>query len=515
MPHADVVVIGAGLAGLTAATRLAEAGAAVTLVAKGHASTHWGAGGIDVAAPAGARTPAEGIRLLEANPDHPYAFLGADAGSAVTWLMERLEASGLAYVGTLETPIRRVPTAIGGTRRVAIVPEAQSAAVRPWDPDEILVVAGPAGFKDFWPAAIADSLRARERVARRGPPGARRRRGGGARRACGTATTSTRSTSPIASTTRSAGPDDLGRIARAVSAAAGGRPGRVALPAVIGLDGHAEAWADARSRLPLDPFEIPLVPPSIPGIRLWRALRERIRASGGRIQVGENVHRIEVVRRRVVAVELEAATRVHRINTDAVVLATGGIAGGGLIATGEGRLVEPLLGLHVEAPDFDAWLLREALDPAGHPIEAAGIRTDDGLHPLDPASGKAAIANVLVAGALLAGQRALRERSGDGIAITSGWLAAGELTRKPVRTPPAARRPRRGAHRDHRRSRRGGLGRARLPRQLVHRRVPQVQRLQHRLPRAPGHRPVRRAEVRGPAGPAVPHGARPADPGPR
>src|SRR6187397_2679795 len=102
MPRADVVVVGAGLAGLTAAARLAEAGAVVTLVAKGHASTHWGAGGIDVAAPAGARTPAEGIAQLESNPDHPYSFLGADAGSAVTWLMERLEASGLAYVGTLE-----------------------------------------------------------------------------------------------------------------------------------------------------------------------------------------------------------------------------------------------------------------------------------------------------------------------------------------------------------------------------------------------------------------------------
>ncbi|HEU0243437.1 MAG TPA: anaerobic glycerol-3-phosphate dehydrogenase subunit GlpB [Candidatus Limnocylindrales bacterium] len=443
MPRADVVVIGAGLAGLTAALRLAEAGAAVTLVAKGHASTHWGAGGIDVAAPQGAHTPAQGVALLGANAEHPYAFLGQDAAPAVAWLTDRLAASGLPYAGSLETPIRRVPTAIGGTRRVAIVPEAQAAALRPWERDEVLVIAGPAGYKDFWPAAIADSL-ARESVWHgadrpahvRGVtvdlPGLRDRRNLNALELA------QRFDDPA----RRA--DDLDRIARAVKKAAGGRAGRVGLPAVIGLDGHADAWADARARLPLEPFEIPLVPPSVPGMRLWRALRERIRAAGGRIQVGENVHRIEVERRRVIAVEMEAATRVHRIRTDAVILATGGIAGGGLVATGDGRVVEPLLGLSVDAPDFDAWLLREGLDPAGHPIEAAGIRTDPRLHPVDPSTGKPAIANVLVAGALLAGQRALRERSGDGIAVTSGWRAAGELSRETKRTPvgrvPAASR---------------------------------------------------------------------------
>jgi glycerol-3-phosphate dehydrogenase subunit B len=432
MPHADVVVIGAGLAGLTAAARLAEAGADVTLVAKGHASTHWAAGGIDVAAPQGAHTPAEGVTRLAADEGHPYATLGDDVAPAVAWLMDRLAASGLPYTGRLETPIRRVPTAIGGTRRVAIVPEAQAAALRPWDPDEVLVVAGPAGFKDFWPAAVADSL-AREAVWHGADrpahvravsvdlPGLRDRN----------------NLNALALANRFDDParraDDLERIARAVATAAGGRPGRVALPAVLGLDGHAEAWADARARLPLDPFEVPLVPPSVPGIRLWRALRAMIRLSGGRVQVGESVHRIEVVRKRVVAVEMEAATRVHRIRTEAVVLATGGIAGGGLVATVDGRLVEPLLGLHVDAPDFDAWLLREALDPGGHPIEAAGIRTDHRLHPLDPVTGKPALANVLVAGALLGGQRALRERSGDGIAIASGWRAAAELTPRPTR----------------------------------------------------------------------------------
>jgi len=209
----------------------------------------------------------------------------------------------------------------------------------------------------------------------------------------------------------------------------------VAVPAVFGLAQHAAAWEELRARLPLEPFEVPLVPPSIPGMRLWRVLRERIRAAGGRVQIGEAVARIHVEGGRVTVVEMEAATRTHRIRTEALVLATGGIAGGGLVATGDGRILEPLLGLHVDAPEHDAWLVADALDPAGHPIESAGIPTDAGLRPLDPDGRPVAIANVLVAGALLAGQRSIRERCGDGVAVASGWRAANELAADATRTP--------------------------------------------------------------------------------
>ncbi len=433
MPHADVVVIGAGLAGLVAAARLAESGAAVTLVAKGHASTHWGAGGMDVAAPVGSGTPAEGVARL-AREDHPYSFLAPDVAPSMAWLLERLEAGGLPYAGNLDTPIRRVPTAIGGTRRVAIVPAAQAAAQRPWDPDELLVVAGPAGFKDFWPAAIADSL-GREAVWQ----GSDRPRhvAGVAVELAGISVRNNLNAVHLAN--RLDDPalraDDIRRFAAAVKQAAGGRPGRVAVPAVFGLAQHAEVWAELCARLPLEPFEVPLVPPSIPGVRLWRVLRERIRAAGGRVQIGEAVHRIHLEAGRVTAVEMEAATRTQLIRTDALVLATGGIAGGGLVATGDGRIVEPLLNLHVDAPEHEAWLAADALDPSGHPIEAAGVATDAGLRPLPHDGRPAALANVVVAGALLAGQRSLRERCGDGIAVASGWRAANELATQATKMP--------------------------------------------------------------------------------
>jgi glycerol-3-phosphate dehydrogenase subunit B len=421
MPVADVVVVGAGLAGLVAAARLAEAGASVTLVAKGHASTHWGSGGIDVAAPAGAGTSAEGVVGL-ARDGHPYAVLARDVEPAVGWLLGVLDAEGLPYEGGVDTPIRRIPTAIGGTRRAAIVPAAQAAALRPWDPDELLVVAGPAAFKDFWPAAVANSLErasvwagddrpSQVRGVAFGMPGLWERRNLNALHLAG------RFDDPAQRA------EDIDALAAGIATVARGRRGRVALPAVIGLHEHAAAWAELRAALRFEPFEVPLVPPSVPGMRLYNALRSRIRSLGGRVQVGEAVARFRTERGRVTAVELEAATRSHVIRTGALVLATGGIAGGGLIAHRDGRIDEPLLGLTVAGPDRDDWLRNDGLDPAGHPIEAAGIRTDDGLRPLG-ADGKVAFHNVRVAGALLAGQRALRERSGDGVAIASGWRAA-------------------------------------------------------------------------------------------
>lgn len=441
MPHADVVVIGAGLSGLVAATRLAEAGAVVTLVAKGHARTHWGSGGLDIAAPHGATSPADGIRRLAAL-EHPFAFLGPDVAPSVAWLLERLAAAGLPYAGTLDTPVSRVPTAIGGTRRAAILPVAQAAALRPWAKDEVLVVAGIAGFKDFWPGAIAGSL-GREAVWM----GAERPSAvhGVAVELAGLGERHNLNAMHLARRfdDRQARSDDVARLAKAVEKAARGKAGRVALPAVFGLDAHAETWAELRARLPLEPFEVPLVPPSVPGMRLYHVLRERIRAAGGRVQVGEKVARVHVEDGHVTAVEMEAAVRSHTIRTEAIVLATGGLLGGGLVATGDGRIVETVLGLHVEAPEHDTWFVSDALDPAGHPIEAAGVMTDSALRPLGPDQA-VSHANVHVVGGLLAEQRAIRERCGDGVAIASGWHAAGLLaadaTRHPIGLEPASAR---------------------------------------------------------------------------
>jgi glycerol-3-phosphate dehydrogenase subunit B len=425
MPSSDVVVVGAGLAGMTAAIALADTGARVEVVARGHAATHWTSGGLDVAAPRGSVTAADGVAHLSSNPGHPYAFLRSDVRPAIEWLREILAGEGLTFAGDLDQPLRTVPTSIGATRRVGLLPTAQAGALEPWTPAERLVVCGVAGFKDFWPGAIAASLE-RPWVWGRAP-------GPGDRPA---AVESLVVELPGIAGRRNLTALHLARLfddpawrAEAYGAIAAGLrergtgAGRIALPAVLGLADHGAAFAEASRYLPLVPFEVPLISPSVPGLRLFEALRAALRRRGGRISLGEEVIRVETAGRRVTAVVAAAAARDRVFRTGGLVMATGGIAGGGLIGRADGTLVEPLLGLPVEAPAAGEWLALDPFDPAGHPLEAAGIRTDDALHPVD-GRGRVAFDNVAIAGSLLAGQRYLTGRCGDGVAVASGRRAA-------------------------------------------------------------------------------------------
>ncbi len=440
MPSADVVVIGAGLAGLTAAIAAAESGAHVVVLARGHAATHWGPGGIDVAGIPAASTPRDGIRLLASQPGHPYGFLGDDVAAALDWLRPHLAAGGVDYVGDLDTPLQAVPTSIGGTRRAAILPAGQAAALSPWAPGERLLVCGIAGFKDFWPEAIAASL-SRERIWQGGSrpasvtPISVALPGLAARHNLNALEIARRFDDPAWRATA------IAALARAL-AAVPGSGGRVALPAVLGIRDHAAVLAAVQEHLPAAPFEMPLVPPSVPGMRLYAALRAALIRAGGRVQVGEIIEHVEHDGHRVTAVVAAAAARTYTVRTGALVLATGGIAGGGLVAERDGRLMEVVLGLPVEAPPVDEWLALDAFDPAGHPLEKAGIRTDTELRPVG-ADGVPVFDNVRVAGSLLAGQRSIGERCGDGVALTSGRRAARSLTAVPAghAAKPGSKRP--------------------------------------------------------------------------
>jgi glycerol-3-phosphate dehydrogenase subunit B len=88
----DVLVVGAGVAGLCAAVRLAEGGASVCVLAHGVGSTHLAPGTVDVLGytPERVAEPARALPgFVDARPDHPYALLGVDSiAPALDWFAE-------------------------------------------------------------------------------------------------------------------------------------------------------------------------------------------------------------------------------------------------------------------------------------------------------------------------------------------------------------------------------------------------------------------------------------------
>src|SRR5947208_13283814 len=111
MPSADVVVVGAGLAGLLTALQVAETGASVEVLAHGHAATHWVGGPIDVAAVPGTPTARAGVELLAARTGHPYAVLG-DVDAAIRSFLDAASRTGLAHIGSIDAPFAALPTSL-------------------------------------------------------------------------------------------------------------------------------------------------------------------------------------------------------------------------------------------------------------------------------------------------------------------------------------------------------------------------------------------------------------------
>jgi glycerol-3-phosphate dehydrogenase subunit B len=399
----DAVVIGVGLAGLTAAVRMAEGGMRVLVLAKGVGATHLGPCTIDVLGYAPERVERPGEALAGLPDDHPYAAVGRDGvAAAVDWFRERLP-----YVGGLEENLL-LPTAVGALRPSAVVPE--SMAEGDLRGGGQVCVVGFRALKDFHAPLLADNLTRAGATARSveldlAPTGRVDANSLGFARAF----------------------DDPGFRAQ-VAAQVGGRLGaeeRVAFPAVLGIAGSA--WRELQDRLARPVFEVPTLPPSVPGMRVFAALRERLRLAGGRVILNATVLRAERDGARVTAVRADVGLREVTHRAEWFVLATGGFSSGGIELDSRWRARETALGLPVAGVPEGERFLPEYFDE--HPIARAGVAVDRELRP-------DGLENVLVAGATLAGATPWKEKSGDGISLSTGHRAA-ELVLGAKRREPA------------------------------------------------------------------------------
>jgi glycerol-3-phosphate dehydrogenase subunit B len=195
----------------------------------------------------------------------------------------------------------------------------------------------------------------------------------------------------------------------------------VGLPAFIGITNSTHIHRRLQEMTGLIIYEVPTLPPSLLGMRLDTALRSRFAAHGGEYSASSKVVSGVIDENRVSHVFTENyGDTKYRART--YLLSTGSFFSGGL-RSGFNHMEEPVFRLKFSKPEArNKWYSKDFFDKKGHRFLEYGVETNKSLNPLDE-NGKT-VKNLFCAGALLAGYNPIREGSGGGVAISTGYQAA-------------------------------------------------------------------------------------------
>lgn len=414
--EADTVIIGTGMAGFAAAIFALDRGLDVAQIGNAGALSYT-TGYLDLLGYEDGRAvvaPMEALeRLRAASPDHPLARIApATIEKALARFVAALTEFGIAYSPPGGENVKALlPTGLAKPTRsvpMTMMPGASALAER----RKTLVVDfhGLAGFS------------AKEFAA------------------------NFRSSWPALTTARIGFPDmDSGAevfpevMARALEVRAtrerlaallrnvAGNAEAIGVPAIFGIHGPDRVHAAMQELVGLALFEIPTMPPAVPGLRLRELLEQALPARGVKLAAQHKADRAEL---RPDGVELAYRDNFGPIAIHArtAVLATGRFLSGGLVAERDG-VREVLFDLAVSQPEErSGWHRDDYFDPRGHPVNRAGIDVDAAFRPLDP-NGEPVSDRLFAAGAVLSGQDWIRQRCGAGLAIATAWHAVEGVAR--------------------------------------------------------------------------------------
>jgi glycerol-3-phosphate dehydrogenase subunit B len=407
----DVIVIGAGLAGLFAAVRAVKAGARVRVIAQGWGQQIVTPGWLSVCDRADDDVIAEVRGYAALNPGHPYALAEDEAMvRGLNGFCSITEVIGLPYAKRHKDGHNmRLITMLGAVQKAMIAPRGIANADLTEIDGPVLLV-GFRGWRDFFPELAAGNLQNQGIEARalwidlpdKRPywdmwPG---------------------------DLARSFDRDDFrAEVIRQIKPHIRGIT-RVGFPAVLGMDHPGDVLDDLSARIERPVFEIPTLPPSVAGVRLSNRLRGWLMRQGARVQIGHPVVRGIVENKTCRGVEVEALGHTNPFYADQIILATGGLYSGGILSDESGRLWEPIFDFPVQSPpDRAGWYHDHLLKERGHPVHRlSGLRVDHQMRPLD-ANGAPIMNNVYAVGHMIAGFNPLTDGCAEGIALATAYKA--------------------------------------------------------------------------------------------
>jgi glycerol-3-phosphate dehydrogenase subunit B len=439
--HYDLVVIGMGLSGLMAAKTAVAAGQKVLILGKGMGSLCLFSNTIDVLGqfpiamnpvrnsvgtsdsariilgpnPVAEQqaTISNGVKMtdslsqwIEGHPLHPYSKVG----------VKNLEEALSSFLSLFPPPYSfqtidsrncLLPTGAGTLRPTFLIPITMAGGISV-DEGRTLIV-GFKGFKDFYAHYVADQLRCR---------------------GINLELPDLLSQEPTASALarlmeKKSFRENVGReIKKQLQGEA-----RVGLPAVLGTHDPVQVKDDLEAIIAAKVFEIPILPPSIPGVRIFNCFKEWLIRKGATFLLGYSVSKAILRGKRCERIEVLHPPVIGSYSADRYVLATGRFIGGGLKADDE-KVVEPIFNLPLsQPPSREDWFGDSFFSDLPHPIHGVGILTDASFQPVD-AGGEMIVENVWAAGSILAHHHCVDEKSREGIEISTGYMAANNAMRE-------------------------------------------------------------------------------------
>jgi glycerol-3-phosphate dehydrogenase subunit B len=400
--HYDLIVIGMGLSGLMAAKTATEMGRKVLIIGKGMGSLCLFSNTIDLLSPI-----PETIKMrdhisqwIKDHPEHPYAKVG----------MENIEEALECFLSTFPPPYSfqtvgsgncLIPTGAGTFRPTYLIPATMSAGTFLKKGNGLIV--GFKGFKDFYALYVANQLQCRGI----------------------TLPLPDLSQQEISATA-------LSRLMERESFRAGigteirkelRDENRVGLPALLGIHDPIKVKKDLEERIGIEIFEIPILPPSIPGMRIFNRFKEWLIRKGVTFLQGYSIAKATLKGKRCEGIGVLRPPVIASYSSDYYILATGRFIGGGLKADRE-TVLEPIFNLSIYQPKSrEDWFGNNFFSALPHPIHRAGVLTDSCFRPIDE-RGDHVLENVWVAGSILAHHHGLEEKSREGVEIATGYMAA-------------------------------------------------------------------------------------------
>lgn len=421
----DCLIIGGGLAGLTCGIKCLSEGLRTVIISSGTNALHFSSGSIDVFGYTRGREPVNRPfdyidMFIRERPDHPYAKMGtAVVRESIDFVAGEMRKESLA-LGTNGDDNHFHVTGIGTLKPTYLSQQSvfNDRIKMAWESKDPIAILNFEGYRDYYAEMAAEQLKKQPlfqgvdifvdsiRLPYYAP--------------------TERNLLEFRSIDLARVFDSekyLPRIAGEISKKAG-KARIVCLPAFIGIRNYETVHRKLQELTGKLIYEVPSLPPSILGMRLDNALKSRFAALGGEFSIGDTVNGGEIISGLLDHVHTRNyGTTRHRSRY--FVLATGSFFSNGLRSEFD-RITEPVLGLKVSASQKRSdWYSEHFFDEASHPFLGYGVETNERLNPVD-ASGRP-VENLFCAGALLCGYDPIREASGGGVAIATGYQAASEI----------------------------------------------------------------------------------------